>query len=225
MKLIGIVGRVYFNKDNQAIIQTHEAVRRIIMSYDDVTCISILPTEDMDYSTLTDGKDKINTNKLDYILDKCDGFIVPGGTYAYNLDEYVINYAIKNDKPLLGLCLGFQIMCNMFATIRTTFDMSIKANLPNHYGPANEYKHKIVIKDNTLLKDIIKENEISVNSAHHDIINHELKDLVISAVADDGIMEAVEYPNKKFILGVQWHPECLIDDNSKKIFNSFIKAL
>ena len=225
MKLIGIVGRVYKNIDDKGIIQTHDAVRRTIMRYNDVTCITLLPTEDIDYFENTDGSDNVNTNKLDFILDKCDGFIVPGGSFAYNFDEYVINYAIKNDKPLLCICLGFQAICSLFAKERTTFDMSIDSHLPNHYGPADEYQHKVIIKDNTLLKDIIKENEIPVNSVHHCIIKHDLKELVISAISDDGIIEAVEYPNKKFIIGLQWHPECLSDDYSKRIFDKYMNTL
>ena len=107
MKIIGIVGRAYYNKDNQEIIQTHEEIRKTLTQYDDVVCITLLPTENKDYVKIVPGEDIVD-KKIDYILDKCDGFILPGGTYYYNFDEYVINYAIKNDKPLLSICLGFQ---------------------------------------------------------------------------------------------------------------------
>ena len=49
MHIIGIVGRAYKNKDNQDIIQTHDAVRRMLNMYDDVVCITLLPTEDINY--------------------------------------------------------------------------------------------------------------------------------------------------------------------------------
>lgn len=225
MKLIGIVGRVYKNKDDQDIIQTNEVLRRFLMQYDDIVCITLLPTEVLDYSSIIPGNDKINDNKLDYILDKCDGFIVPGGTNYFNFDEYIIDYAIKNNKPLIAICLGFQAMCSMHAKNRNNFEMNTTANLENHIGNSKEYKHSVVINDNTLLKSIINKPEIMVNSIHHDIVDFEMNNLIINAISNDNIIEGVEYPNKKFIIGLQWHPEYLNDENSKKIFNKFIDIL
>ena len=66
MHIIGIVGRVYKNKDNQDIIQTHDAVRRMINANDDLVCITILPTEDINYFDYTDGKDIVNSKYLYY---------------------------------------------------------------------------------------------------------------------------------------------------------------
>ena len=214
MYIVGIVGRVYYNKDNQEIVQTHDAVRRYIDSREDMVAITILPTEDY-YHDIADGSDKLNYEKVNYVLDKCDAFIVPGGTYAYNLDQYVIEYAIKNDKPLLAICLGFQVMCSMFAKNRTKFDMTERRG-GIHHGKGDVYAHSIDIKEGTLLSDIIGKDKIDVNSVHNDVVNFEMNDLVINAKADD-IIEGVEYPNKRFILGVQWHPEYLVDENSKKI--------
>lgn len=63
-----------------------------------------------------------------------------------------------------------------------------------------------------------------VNSVHHDIVDFELNDMVkINAISDDDIVEGVEVKDKKFIMGLQWHPEYIMDDNSCKIFNYFIK--
>ena len=147
---------------------------------------------------------------------------MPGGTYSYKLDEYVINYAIKHDKPLLAICLGFQAMCSLFAKNRTKFDMTSKHD--NHHGKEDEYLHSIKIKDNTMLYEILG-SEIKVNSLHHDIVDFELNDLVVNAISDDGVIEGVELPNKKYIIGVQWHPEYLRDENTTKIMNRFIKEL
>lgn len=225
MRLIGIVGRVYKNIDNQNIIQINENVRKMVMKYDDVTCIAILPTESIDYLNCSQGTDGINKEKLDYILDKCDGFIIPGGTYYYNFDEYVINYAIENDKPLLGICLGFQHLCSKFAKNRVNFCMEKNVNLENHMGNPNEYKHNVIILENSLLYNIINKERIMVNSIHHDIVDFEMNTLAINAVSEDGVVEGVEYPQKRFILGVQWHPECLNDENSKKIIDRFMESL
>ena len=224
MHLIGIVGRCYYNKDDQKMVQTHEPVRRLLANREDCVSITLLPPDDVDYLEINQGEDKVS-KKVDYILDKCDAFIVPGGTYYYSFDEYVMKYAIEHDKPLLCICLGFQALCTMFAKNREQFIMHKRVNLENHYGDSKEYKHDVLINDNTYLKSIIGKDRISVNSVHHDIIDFEMNDLVINAKSDDGILEGVELPNKKFVLGLQWHPECLMDENTEKIINEFIKNM
>ena len=228
MKLIGIVGRAYYNKDNQEIIQLNEYVRKALTLYDDVVSIVILPTNDSFYCNLDMGEDKIDNNdkkKLDYVLDMCDGFIVPGGTNWYKFDEYVIEYAIREDKPLLAICLGFQCLCSMYAVSRDKFDMTKKLGNDSHYGNPRKYIHSNSVLDNTLLKKILNKDNFLVNSVHHDYIDFGMNDLVVSSYSEDGIIESVEIPNKKFILGVQWHPEYLMDDDSVKIFNYFIDSI
>lgn len=222
MKLIGIVGRVYYNKDNQEIIQLNDYIRRILSNYKDIVPILLLPTSNNNYIDIGMGNDNIDKEKLDYILDKCDGFIIPGGTYWYNFDEYVINYSIKNKKPILGICAGFQAMCSMFSINRDKFDMTKKLNNDNHYGKQDKYIHENTIKNNTLLKEIIGKDKIMVNSIHHDYIDFNMKDLTISSISNDNIIEAIELPNHPFFIGIQWHPEYLLDEDSKKIFDYFI---
>ena len=222
MYVVGIVGRSYYNKDEQEIIQTHDALRRYLNRRDDVVCVTLLSPEKECLLNVDQGEDRVD-NKIDYILDKCDAFVVPGGTYAYHFDEYVINYAINNDKPLLAICLGFQVLCSMFAYNRDKFDMSERRDLENHLGKPDEYKHEVVIKENTKLSNILMADRIPVNSVHHDVIDLEMKTLVVNAISDDGIIEGVEHPDKRFVVGIQWHPEYLVDENSLKILDNFIK--
>lgn len=225
MYIVGIAGRAYQNKDNQNIIQTHEATRKFLANKEDIVCITLLPTENKDYINIEPGEDTLNTKKLDYILDKCDAFIIPGGTYGYNFDEYIIKHAIEHDKPLLAICLGFQILCCMYAKERTKFDLTTRLNTEDHIEKPSKYKHKVTIKNNTKLKEIIQKDKIPVNSVHHDIVNFDMNTLLINAISEDGIIEGVEYPNKKFIIGLQWHPEYLEDENTNKIINAYIKAI
>ena len=84
MKIIGIVGRSYYNKDKQKIIQVNECIRKCFSNYDDVTFLAILPTNDCYYVDTKMGEDKLSykdKTKLDKVLDICDGFVVPGGSY------------------------------------------------------------------------------------------------------------------------------------------------
>ena len=113
MKIIGIVGRAYYNKDNQKIIQLNEALRMALAPYEEVIPILLLPTNNKEYVDITMGTDLLtdtDKKKLEYILEQCDGFIIPGGTYWYQFDEYIIEHAIKKDKPLLAICAGFQAL-------------------------------------------------------------------------------------------------------------------
>lgn len=227
MKIIGIVGRAFYNKDNQKIIQINEDIRKFFAE-EDVLTVALLPPQNRYYVETKMGMDQlteIDRKKLDCLLELCDGFVIPGGTYWYEFDEYIIKHAIEKDKPLLAICLGFQALCSMFAEERTKFDMTTRIANNDHYGDSNKYIHNIKIIDNTLLENILKTPEINVNSVHHDIVDFKLKSLKISAVSSDNIIEAVELPEKKFILGVQWHPEYLVDENSKKIRQAFINML
>lgn len=225
MKLIGIVGRVYYNKDNQEIIQLNDYIRRVLSSYDNIVPVMLLPTDNNSYVDINMGNDSVDKEKLNYILDKCDGFIVPGGTYWYNFDEYIIEYAKRNKKPILGICAGFQAMCSMFSKDRTKFDMTKRFESNNHYGKQDEYIHENIIIDNTLLKEIIGKDKIMVNSLHHDYIEFPMNELVISSISSDNIIEAVELPYHPFFVAVQWHPEYLLDNNNKKIFDYFISKV
>ena len=225
MKIIGIVGRVYKNIDNQNIIQVNDCIRKIISGYDDIVSILLLPVSNISYHNIDNGSDIVDRKRIDYLLDLCDGFIVPGGTNWYNFDEYIVKYAINKEKPLLGICLGFQCICSMFSINRERYDMTKRLNNDNHYGKENEYKHKIKISDNTILKKILKCNEIMVNSLHHDYVDFPLNELSISALSYDNVIEAVELDNHPFFIGLQWHPEYLDDLNSKKIFDFFIETI
>lgn len=228
MKVIGIVGRAYYNKDNQKIVQVNEDIRKALARYDDVVTTVILPTNDSYYVDLGMGEDQISEvdkKKLDYLLGMCDGFVIPGGSYWYKLDEYVIDYAIKNNKPMLAICLGFQALCSMYAKNRDEFDMTKRLGDDSHYGDRYKYIHENIILDDTKLKKILNKDRILVDSVHHDYIDFEMNELKKSAMSADGILEAVEIADRDFIIGVEWHPEYIMDDSSIKLFDSFIESV
>ena len=223
MYLIGIVGRATYNDDYQEIIQTTDAIRRMLMRIKDVVCVTLLPTETKTFVDIVPGEDVVDS-KLDFVLNKCDAFVVPGGTEFYSFDEYVIEYAIKHDKPLLAICLGFQALCCMYAKDRNKHEMVRCLDDESHCGKPDSYQHEVFIKDDTLLKNIIKKNKIDVNSTHHYVVDFPLDKLKINATIDN-IVEGVEYPDKKFIMGIQWHPEYLMDEYSLKILEYFISSI
>ena len=107
------------------------------------------------------------------------------------------------------------------------FDTTIKnETIINHCQKEVKYVHDVELVPNTLLHSILNVDTIKVNSRHNYHVGG-VVNLNIDAVSEDGLIEALSYPGKKFILGVQWHPESLIDEdiNSKKIFDRFISEL
>ena len=180
--IIGIVGR----KDNEIIKVNNSIVKAIIKCGGNP--ILILPS-----------------NRLKDILKICDGIVMPGGTDIYDYDKYICNYAIENDIPLFGICLGMQIMVN-----------TIELNIKNH----NNVTHKITTIKGSIIGKIIGNSYVNSRHNYHvvDVGNYK-----VTAYSDDGIIEAIEYPNKKFNIGVQWHPEDMIDFDIKQ-FN-LIKEL
>ena len=85
-------------------------------------------------------------------------------------------------------------------------------------------KIKKIIKKDTLLYDILGQEEIMVNSFHnyHSEDNNIFK---VNAISEDNIIEGIELSDKKFILGVQWHPESMIDSapNMKQLFFALVR--
>ena len=92
-----------------------------------------------------------------------------------------------------------------------TQDLSLlKAPLQHEQSePRAEAGHGVEILENTLLSNIVGSSQLGVNSTHHQVIGDLGDDLMISASASDGVVEAIESTNHAFVLGVQWHPEAM----------------
>ena len=93
-----------------------------------------------------------------------------------------------------------------------------------HRVKEERYVHKVILEDTNILMDILGKKEFMVNSKHTYCVD-KLGDLKLLAKSDDGIIEAVQVKNKKFIVGLQWHPESMFsyDNIQHKIFDYFIK--
>ena len=83
---------------------------------------------------------------------------------------------------------------------------------------------KVTVSPGTLLHRICGADSLAVNSAHHQAVKAVGPDVIVDAVADDGIIEGIEHPGYRYCIGVQWHPEYSISVGDDKIFDAFIKA-
>ena len=134
--------------------------------------------------------------------------------------------AIARDLPVLGICGGQQLLNvvlggTLIQHIPDEVQRSLAHEQPN---PRDEAGHTVRVARGTLLYDICKTEELAVNSAHHQAAKTVGDGIRVNAVAEDGVIEGIEDPRRRFCLGVQWHPEFSISSGDDRIFESFVAA-
>lgn len=184
---------------------------------------------------------------VDSYLDRIKGLVVTGGDFDVdpalygeqckhervvplkNRTEFefaLLRKALERDMPVLGICGGHQL-------INVVLGGSLIQHIPDEWkdalpheqpNPRHESSHEIAITAGTLLHEIIQHERVDVNSAHHQAIKRVGTGVVINSFAPDGIIEGIEHPGYKFCLGVQWHPEFIVTQHDKKIFDAFVHA-
>ncbi len=182
----------------------------------------------------------------DYLL-AIDGLLVTGGAFDVDPELYgggerhgtvklkerrtrfedaVTRGAIERDMPVLGICGGQQLLN---VVLGGTLIQHIPDRLPaalahEQPNPRTEPGHEVTVLPGTLLHRITGASTLAVNSAHHQAVDRVALGTVASALAPDGVIEAIEAPARRFCLGVQWHPEFRISAGDEKILQAFVAA-
>jgi putative glutamine amidotransferase len=138
-------------------------------------------------------------------------------------------FVTEFDKPAFGICRGIQFFNALLGgTLYQDLDTQYKSDpqLCHHQKPPyDQSSHMVNIIPGSPLHALLEADKIAVNSCHHQGVKELSKELVCMADAEDGLVEAVYLPDKKFAWAVQWHPEySLNDQNSQKLFLTFINA-
>lgn len=136
-------------------------------------------------------------------------------------ESMMFRAAFRTGKPILGICRGAQAI-NVF------LGGDLHYHIDGHIQSTPRFQHDAParIVRGSLLYNLIGADEIWINTIHHQAIGRLADGLVCDAFAEDGIIEAFHHTERKFCLGVQWHPEAYYDMSvsSSKIFDAFITA-
>ncbi len=166
-----------------------------------------------------------NTEGLDEVLNICDGLIIPGSQMdifpeyygreplkgkVYEVDEYIddkkiTEYFVNAGKPIFGICGGLQ-------TLNVYFGGTLKQRIEGH----DNTSHSIKIQEGSFLYSVYESDSAQINSYHCQAIDDLAPGFEVTAVAEDGTIEAIEKGN---IVAFQWHPEIMLDI---KLFGEFI---
>lgn len=181
-------------------------------------------------------------------IRRCDGVLLPGSATDIDPARYgaprheklgkayperdATDFAIldlleaRPEVPVLGICFGIQSL-NVHRGGSLIQDIPALVPGAAAHDDSNERpaRHFIQISEHTLLARLAGTSTLQVNSYHHQAIERTGRDLRAAAVAEDGVIEAVEDVNGRFIVGVQWHPERGWSDDpfSKALFSAFIE--
>ena len=147
-----------------------------------------------------------------------------------SLEAMIYQYALEADKPVLAICRGIQLINaleggSLYQDLPTEFTGT---HIVEHHmePPYDRTVHKVsIIKDSPLYQILLKDT-LAVNSYHHQAVNRKADKLSVMAVSEDGLIEGLYRPDKRFIWGVQWHPEFIYqkDEDQRKIVKEFVRA-
>jgi putative glutamine amidotransferase len=137
--------------------------------------------------------------------------------------------AVERDVPVLAICRGMQVLN---VALGGTLVQDIPTQIPGHVdhdsgGERHGHAHDVTVERDSQLFEILGRRAVlPVNSFHHQAVAALGAGLTVSARADDGVIEAVERRDRRFVVGVQWHPEGFVGhgDDFATLFRAFVES-
>lgn len=181
------------------------------------------------------------------MLDVVDALVLTGGAFdvdpaIYNAtythasvtlksgrtaaERALLDGALARDMPVLGICGGEQLLAvalggTLIQHIPDAIPAALEHEQPN---PRHQPGHSVALTPGTLLHSIVGAATMQVNTSHHQAVATPGPAARVNAVAPDGVIEGIEDPGRRFCLGVQWHPEFLIDPGDALILAALVRA-
>jgi putative glutamine amidotransferase len=188
-------------------------------------------------------------DRLHAIYARLDGILFPGGEdvepAAYHeepigqlnlveprrdrMEIALARWAAEDDLPALGICRGQQLL-NVALGGSLYQDLGFqKVTSFEHAGKDGRARdaliHAVRLDPDSRLAQLIDETEVTVNSLHHQAVKEAAPTLRIVGRADDGVIEALEAPDRRFLITVQWHPEEIASlPWARQLFRGFVRA-
>jgi len=185
---------------------------------------------------------------LEEILCRVDGLLLTGGAdiepkrygeetlplcgetapLRDEMEFYLCKRALETDLPMLGICRGFEVInCVLGGKLYQDIAAQYRDVLKHPcYDVPRDQVHAVTTAEGTRLRQITGMEEMRVNSRHHQGVKTLGQGLIVSARAEDGLIEGVELPGRRFAVAVQWHPESLSDyrPEAQALFNALTEA-
>ncbi|MBN2311796.1 MAG: gamma-glutamyl-gamma-aminobutyrate hydrolase family protein [Candidatus Hydrogenedentes bacterium] len=146
------------------------------------------------------------------------------------LEFSVLDYALSNGLPILGICRGHQVLNVYFGG---TLYQDIASQIAPASGPVHRVPgvpgrtltHPVTIAPDSLLYELVRLRRVDVTTRHHQAVKQLGTGLAATAHADDGVIEAIERPGAGFVLGVQFHPESMWKTSAEfnALFERFVE--
>ena len=221
--VIGIISK-HFKENKSILIDTYirDEIKQAVFDNGGMA-IGILQPKDGIFTGGDDWKDNYTAEERENLISQinmCDGIIIQGGRECDIYECIVAKYCYDNDVPVLGICAGQNMLVRALGG--TTYDIP---NPEKHDRLGVDYVHSITIDENSKFYNIVKTKTMKVNSRHKRCVK-DCPSLDIVGVCEDGYPDVIESKDKKFYIGVRFHPESLykIDEKHNLIFKEFIKV-
>ena len=146
------------------------------------------------------------------------------------VEMQLAKWALADGKPIFGICRGLQVLNvvlggSLFQDVTAECNTAIKHDyVPTEGWSRDHLAHEISINPGSRLHTALGSNRVMVNSMHHQGIDRLGTGLAVTAVAPDGLIEAIEAPGEKYLLGVQWHPEAMTGEHASRLLAPFVEA-
>lgn len=180
---------------------------------------------------------------IDVVLNEFDGLVSVGGRFAYPDDWYIagetsrappserfdveraiVEGYLERDKPILGICAGMQTLaclngCRLTPDLRMSFPTAGEHDKKEHL-------HTVEIVPESHLAKLVGKPRIDVNSFHREAVAELSPSVLVSAYAEDGIVEAIEVVSSAFAIGLQWHQELFAEaaHPGNAVFRGLVEA-
>lgn len=173
------------------LIENEDQAKEVV---DSVEAIIMTGGEDIDPSNYDEEPDKM----LEEVNEPRD-----------KSDLLLIKAAIDADKPVLATCRGLQVLnVALGGTLYQDIPTQVETDILHRSLDQVDFAfHPITVEEGTLIEEIMGKTKLDANSWHHQCIKDLGEGLKVTATSADGVIEAVEYEDATFILGVQFHPE------------------